>query len=124
MIEQVQSERREHSRIVGSGAAAESVHAVPLPGLDNRTLGVLLISSSRRDLVELENSLLRTGIIVAAAGILLGVALSWWATARVTRPVQRLADSAGTGRRGRLEHYGRCLLRATRSANWHAPSIA
>ena len=95
LIEQVQSERREHSRIVGSGAAAESVHAVPLPGLDNRTLGVLLITSSRRDLVELENSLLRTGIIVAAAGILLGIALSWWAAARVTRPVHRLADSAG-----------------------------
>jgi signal transduction histidine kinase len=95
LIEQVQSERREHSRIVGSGAAAESVHAVPLPGLDNRTLGVLLISSSRRDLVELENSLLRTGIIVAAAGILLGVGLSWWAAARVTRPMHRLADSAG-----------------------------
>jgi nitrogen fixation/metabolism regulation signal transduction histidine kinase len=34
------------------------------------------------------------GIAVAAAGILVGVALSWWATARVTRPVHRLADSA------------------------------
>ena len=95
LIERVQSERRETSRIVGSGAAAESVHAVPLPGLDNNILGVLLIGSSRRDLVELENSLLRTGVIVAGAGILLGVLLSWWAAARVTRPMHRLADSAG-----------------------------
>jgi signal transduction histidine kinase len=95
LIERVQLERRESSRIVGSGAAAESFHAVPLPGLDNNMLGVLLISSSRRDLVELENSLLRTGVIVAAAGILLGLALSWWAAARVTRPMHRLADSAG-----------------------------
>jgi two-component system nitrogen regulation sensor histidine kinase NtrY len=95
LIEQVRSKRRESSGIVGAGAAAESFHAVPLPGLDNNTLGVLLISSSRRDLVELENSLVRTGIIVAAAGILLGIALSWWAAARVTRPVHRLADSAG-----------------------------
>ena len=31
LIERVQSERRETSRIVGSGAAAESVHAVPAP---------------------------------------------------------------------------------------------
>jgi nitrogen fixation/metabolism regulation signal transduction histidine kinase len=31
---------------------------------------------------------------VAAASILLGIALSWWATARVTRPVQQLARSA------------------------------
>jgi two-component system nitrogen regulation sensor histidine kinase NtrY len=95
LIERVQSERRESSRIIGSGAAAESVHAVPLPGLDNNILGVLLIGSSRRDLVELENSLLRTGVIVAGAGILLGILLSWWAAARVTRPMHRLADSAG-----------------------------
>ncbi|MCX6632107.1 MAG: ATP-binding protein [Candidatus Solibacter sp.] len=94
LIEQVQLERRERSRIVGSGAAAESFHAVPLPGLDSNILGVLLIASSRRDLVELENSLLQTGVIVAGAGILLGIALSWWAAARVTRPMHRLADSA------------------------------
>ena len=36
-----------------------------------------------------------TGIVVAAAGILVGIALSWWATARITRPVRRLAESAG-----------------------------
>jgi signal transduction histidine kinase len=95
LIERVQLERREGSRIVGSGAGAESFHAVPLPGLDNSVLGVLLIASSRRDLVELENSLVQTGATVAAAGILLGMALSWWAAARVTRPVQRLAESAG-----------------------------
>ena len=87
LIEQVQLEHREISRIVGSGVAAESFHAVPLPGLDNSTLGVLLIASSRRDLVELENSLLRTGLIVACAGILLGILLSWWAAVRVTRPM-------------------------------------
>jgi signal transduction histidine kinase len=95
LIEQARLGRREASRIVGAGAAGESFHAVPLPGLDNNLLGVLLISSSRRDLVELENSLLRTGVIVAAAGTLLGILLSWWAAARVTRPMLRLADSAG-----------------------------
>ena len=95
LIEQVQRDRRESFRIVGSGAAAESFYAVPLPGLEHDVLGVLLIASSRRDLVRLENSLLQTGVIVAAAGILLGVALSWWAAARVTRPMLRLADSAG-----------------------------
>ena len=95
LIEQVQHNRRESSRIVGAGAAAESIHAVPLPGLEHEVLGVLLISSSRRDLARLENSLVQTGVIVAAAGILLGIGLSWWAAARVTRPMLRLADSAG-----------------------------
>jgi signal transduction histidine kinase len=95
LIEQVQRDRRESLRIVGSGAAAERFYAVPLPGLEHEVLGVLLISSSRRDLVQLENSLVQTGVIVAAAGILLGILLSWWAAARVTRPMLRLADSAG-----------------------------
>jgi two-component system nitrogen regulation sensor histidine kinase NtrY len=95
LIEQVQRDRRESFRIVGSGAAAESFYAVPLPGLEHDVLGVLLIASSRRDLVRLENSLVQTGVIVAAAGILLGILLSWWAAARVTRPMLRLADSAG-----------------------------
>ena len=95
LIEQVQRDRRESFRIVGTGAAAESFYAVPLPGLEHDVLGVLLIASSRRDLVRLENSLVQTGVIVAAAGILLGILLSWWAAARVTRPMLRLADSAG-----------------------------
>jgi nitrogen fixation/metabolism regulation signal transduction histidine kinase len=32
---------------------------------------------------------------VAVTGILMAILLSWWATARITRPVQRLAESAG-----------------------------
>jgi len=95
LIEQVERARREADRTLGSGAASETVHAVPLTGHENNLLGVLLIASSRKDLVQLEASLYSTGIAVAAAGILMGVALSAWATARVTRPVRRLAETAG-----------------------------
>jgi signal transduction histidine kinase len=95
LIEQVVQQRRDATATVGSGASAETFHALPLDGYDGGVLGVLLIGSSRRDLVELEASMLRTAALVAAAGILLGVALSWWAAARITRPVQRLAESAG-----------------------------
>ena len=94
LIEQVQQRKRAIGRTLGSGASAETFHALPLTGYQEDLLGVLLISSSRRELVELESVLRRTGMGVAAAGILLGIALSWWATARVTRPVQRLAQSA------------------------------
>jgi signal transduction histidine kinase len=94
LIERVQKERRELTATIGTGADAETFQAVPLPGLDDGIVGVLLIASSRRELVRLENSLLWTGIGVAGAGILVGMALSWWATARVTRPVRRLAESA------------------------------
>jgi two-component system, NtrC family, nitrogen regulation sensor histidine kinase NtrY len=94
LIDQVRSERRELSRTVGSGVSAEIFHALPLIGYDHDLLGVLLIGSSRRELVEMEASLLRTGIVLGIGGILVGIALSWWATARVTRPVQALALSA------------------------------
>jgi nitrogen fixation/metabolism regulation signal transduction histidine kinase len=91
----VARQRRETTATVGRGVEAETFHALPLTGYESGLLGVLLIGSSRRDLVELEASMLRTAITVAAAGILMGIALSWWATARITRPVRRLAESAG-----------------------------
>jgi nitrogen fixation/metabolism regulation signal transduction histidine kinase len=94
LIEQVQKQKREVSRTLGEGTKAETFHALPLKGSREDLLGVLLISSSRRELVDLESVLRRTGMGVAAAGILLGMALSWWATTRVTRPVQKLAQSA------------------------------
>jgi signal transduction histidine kinase len=94
LIGRTLEQRRELTATIGRGAEAEIFHAIPLPGYDNNLLGILLIGSSRRELVELEASLRRIGILVAAGGILLGVAVSWWASARVTRPVRRLAESA------------------------------
>jgi two-component system nitrogen regulation sensor histidine kinase NtrY len=95
LIERVKATRREMAATVGSGADAETFHALPLTGYDNSLMAVLLVGSSRRELVQLESSLRTIGIVVAAAGILLGIALGWWATARVTKPVRRLAESAG-----------------------------
>ncbi len=95
LVEQVEKQRRDALGTIGTGASAETFHALPLKGSDNDVLGVLLIGNSRRDLVELEASMLRTAVIVAVTGILLAIVLSWWATARITRPVQRLAESAG-----------------------------
>jgi signal transduction histidine kinase len=95
LIDQVKARGRETTATLGTGAAAETFHALPLMGHEDNLLGVLMIGSSRRELVRLESFLRWTGVLVAAGGILLGVALSWWATARVTRPVQALAESAG-----------------------------
>jgi len=95
LIERVKGLRREETELTGAGAASETIHARPLFGLDNDLLGVLLVASSRRELVELEGFLLNLGIAVASGGIFLGIALSWWATARITKPVRRLAVSAG-----------------------------
>jgi two-component system, NtrC family, nitrogen regulation sensor histidine kinase NtrY len=95
LIERVKRLKLEETDSIGSGAGAETIHALPLFGLDNDLLGVLLVASSRRELVDLEGFLLKLGVGVASGGIFLGIALSWWATARITRPVRRLAESAG-----------------------------
>jgi nitrogen fixation/metabolism regulation signal transduction histidine kinase len=75
-------------------ASAESVHAIPLLGPANDLLGVLLVGSSRSEIVALGKFIRATALLVAASGILLGFILSWWASARVTRPVQDLAAGA------------------------------
>jgi two-component system nitrogen regulation sensor histidine kinase NtrY len=95
LIEQVLHYRKRGVDTVGQGADAETFHALPLAGYEENLPGVLLIGSSRRDLVQLEASQRSTAIWVASFGILIGILLSWWATARVTRPVRKLAESAG-----------------------------
>jgi nitrogen fixation/metabolism regulation signal transduction histidine kinase len=82
---------------------AELFHALPLTGETNNVLGVLLIGSSRAELVELEAFLRYTAVALGAGGILLAIVLAWWATARVTRPVQALAASAGKVAAGNWE---------------------
>ena len=106
------------------GAAAESFHAVPLPGLDDSALGVLLIASSRRELVELENSLLWTGVDCGVRGD------------SDRHPVELVGDGAGDapgaapgGKRadGWRRAIGTPPWRSpppTRSALWRARSIA
>jgi len=95
LVEQVETQRKEAFGTIGRGASAETFHALPLKGRDNDVLGVLLVGNSLRELVQLESSMLQTAVIVAVIGILLAIMLSWWATARITRPVQQLAESAG-----------------------------
>jgi len=95
LIERVRKNAHEAGAVLGAGAEAFTWRALPLTGSGGELLGVLLIASSGRELAELQRFLLWTGIVVSFGGIALGVALSWWATARVTRPVRKLAESAG-----------------------------
>jgi signal transduction histidine kinase len=97
LISQEQSQPHRLSAMVHwtrDPASAETFHALPLLGRQGELLGVLLVGSSRADLVGLERAIRWLAIAVAGSGILLGLLLSWWATARVTRPVRRLAEGA------------------------------
>jgi two-component system, NtrC family, nitrogen regulation sensor histidine kinase NtrY len=80
-------------------ADAEVFHAIPLPGPARagaapQLMGVLLVGSSRRPLIELQRQIISTAMLVGGLGILVAIAASLWFAARVTRPVVRLAAAA------------------------------
>jgi len=75
-------------------ASAEMFHALPLQGRQKELLGVLFVGSSQRTVVSLERRIRWLALGVVAVGLLFGLMLSWWGAARVTRPVQKLAEGA------------------------------
>jgi nitrogen fixation/metabolism regulation signal transduction histidine kinase len=75
-------------------ASAEVFHVLPLTGRNGELLGALLVGSSRRDLVLLTNHIVKLTAAVAAAAILVGLLLTWWVSARITRPIEELAEGA------------------------------
>ncbi|HLW97674.1 MAG TPA: ATP-binding protein [Candidatus Acidoferrales bacterium] len=75
-------------------ASAENFHADPLFGREKQLLGVLLVGSSRKELVSLLDFIRTLGVLVGGAGILLGGLIGLWVSARVSRPIARLATGA------------------------------
>ena len=57
-------------------------------------LGVLAVATSLAEELALERWILWVGVMAGLSGIVLGVLMGWWATERVTRPVERLVRGA------------------------------
>ena len=81
-------------------ASAELFHIIPLLGRQKEPLAVLMVGSSQSPLVALERNIILLAIAGAAGGLLFGALLSWWASARVTKPVEKLLASAEQVARG------------------------
>jgi len=92
-------------------ADAETFHAIPLTGRNNELLGIFFVGSSRRELVLLTRQILKIAAAVAAGALLIGLLVSFWISARITKPVEELAEGArevATGRWDtRIEVHGR-----------------
>ena len=84
-------------------SSAETFHAMPLMSRKDELLGVLLVGSSRRELVLLTRHIVWTSITVAAAALLLGLLLTWWVSARITRPLEELAEGVRDVASGRWD---------------------
>lgn len=96
-LQQTQQQWQEASALIhwsDDAADDESVHAIPLSGQDNQLAGVLLVGNTRRPYVELRNRIRSAALLAASAGIVLAIVFSGWASSRVTRPVEQLAQAA------------------------------
>lgn len=97
LIEQVQQQRQEATALLhwsNNAVDDESVHALPLFGQENQVLGILLVGNTRRPYVELRNRIRSAALLAGSAGIILAILFSGWASSRVTRPVEHLAQAA------------------------------
>jgi two-component system, NtrC family, nitrogen regulation sensor histidine kinase NtrY len=103
LVDAVKKYQQEMSAVVAwsnDQADDEVFHAVPLfgagaeQGKDRPVLAILLIGNSRRNYVELKRHIHSAALLVGGGGIFLAIVLSSWAAARVTRPVEQLAQAA------------------------------
>ena len=112
LVAQVRDTLQESQRVIhwtSDSADAEVFHAIPLTGpnlsetnqsaanpagANQQLMGVLLVGSSRRPLIELQRQIVSTAMLVGGVGIMVAVLASLWFAARVTRPVVSLADAA------------------------------
>jgi signal transduction histidine kinase len=98
LITAVQRTRHEQLQQVDSianlGASSENFNAIPLAGREGDLLAVLLVGSSRQDLLQMLTFIRSLALLVGGLVILLGLVLGWWISARVTRPIEQLAEGA------------------------------
>jgi two-component system, NtrC family, nitrogen regulation sensor histidine kinase NtrY len=84
----------ENATIQWISGESELIHAFPLAGERGQLLGILLIGNSRQIYTDFRNQIRSAALLAAGAGLLLAIILSSWAAARVTRPVEQLAQAA------------------------------
>jgi signal transduction histidine kinase len=84
-------------------ASTETFHAIPLTGRNDELLGILLVGSSRRELVLLTQRIEWIAASVGAGALLIALLLIWWFSARITQPVEELAVAARDVASGRWD---------------------
>jgi two-component system nitrogen regulation sensor histidine kinase NtrY len=97
LVQEVKQQMREVTALVHWSPNAsddETVDAIPLTGLGHELLGVLLVADARRPYVEIRQQIRTAALLGSAVGVVLAILLSGWAAARVTHPVEQLAQAA------------------------------
>jgi len=103
LLARVRQTRNEVHDEIAWPDGTEAVSAIPLPGRDGAVLGILLVGSSGRELAGLVSRIRWSGLLFGALGLVVGCGLSYVVAARVTRPVEQLADAARAVADGRWD---------------------
>ena len=94
LIARVRDSRQETVETVQWPDGSETITAVPLTGRSGGIVGVLLVGSSGRELATLLKRIRWSGVAFGGLGLGIGFILSYLIAARVTRPVEQLAQAA------------------------------
>jgi two-component system nitrogen regulation sensor histidine kinase NtrY len=97
LVEQLQKQPQQMAQTIDwtrDPADAETFQAIPLLGRNKELLGIFFVGSSRKELVLLTRQILKIAGAVAAAALLMGLLVSFWVSARITKPVEELAEGA------------------------------
>jgi signal transduction histidine kinase len=106
LVEQLQKQPQPLVRTIqwsSDPTDAEAFHAIPLTGRNNELLGIFFVGSSRKELVLLTREILKSAAAVAAAALFVGLLVSFWISARITKPVEELAEGAREVASGRWD---------------------
>ena len=106
VVEQLQKQPQPVVRTIdwtSDPADAETFHAIPLTGRNNELLGIFFVGSSRKELVLLTRQILKIAAAVAASALFIGLLVSFWVSARITKPVEELAEGAREVASGRWD---------------------
>ena len=94
LIERVTSQGSQAQAVIHWSWGDEAVTGSALHGASQEVLGALIIANSRRIYLELRGQIRSAALLALAVGIALAIVASSWAAARVTRPVEDLAQAA------------------------------
>jgi len=97
LVEQLQKQPQPIVRTIEwtrDPADAETFHAIPLAGRNNELLAIFFVGSSRKELVLLTNRIVKIAAAVGAGALFIGLLMAFWISARITKPVEELAEAA------------------------------
>ncbi|MGD0578977.1 MAG: ATP-binding protein [Bryobacteraceae bacterium] len=96
LVDQAARTRAPAAGVVQWGAGrdtAEALRVLPL-WRAGTLIGAFIVGTPLRAQIQLQRSILWTGLLVGFCGIVFGLLIGLWTTERITRPVKRLAAGA------------------------------